>query len=478
MPSKVLLVALNINSNDASWDRYAALSAAEKIIMIRNRIRVICENLKRSHPDDMWVFTWRENAIFDNLKNTFVWDEMQRQFIREMEQLSKHYHPNLKIIAGAIRTRETMPNKAHLDRIKRQYHAHKWAKFTEEDPAQILKGDYFDSSKKDKDLSWENFLKTKLDFNRWVSDFLKTKEAELLKTKYKTADDLHIALLGKFIRTDDLYTDMPDKHCLLGYYQYKVQEKNMARVKKQVSMSESSYLSYLDELFHRPQWEEYYQNSIYQSAWRMTLPDDALCLPEYRRLQDKAMHKPLDDKKPSAAAFDAIRNECIGFENGRNQIYGKCFPIAEITSKSRLFDIKARVKIDVENPVVYEPPKKVNQNPIFKFKHPDGTIVTCGVEICREHAFGSLKKLSPRLKPDVHIVMSDFSEVASENIYGSYYAFVDSKSPLYFQKLINLSSDSVQVKMYKNELFCGKTNLVEIAAAEEVKSSLTSLGFI
>lgn len=505
MPKEVLLIALNAKSNHRLANSFYQLSAAEKVVITRNRIRAICQNLQKSHPKAMWIFTWPEYWICNDLVDRYIWKDFQEQFIREMTELSKQFHPNLKMMAPCA-TRETLPNTAHLKRIQRQYHSIKWIQFWEEPPEDKEQKekqykdwltDTFAFEMEDSESIREIFNQTEFNFDYWFKIFEESDEGRELKNS-RSEEEFYLAALGKFIRKTEFYTDEEYGHRVCSYNQVKQHQKLAADLHLQLTLSESDYMKHVNKILQLAQWKFFFAN--YKKAefkkddkWAFLIPHNFHYFKDFMQLLTKEQKKPLDEHKKSCTAVDAIRNECLVFENDSYRIYGKQGPCNELVSldglkrifnissvSNTLFSTSREIKTSEEkksteqkiainkpflNPVVFEPPKKANQNSIFKLKHPNGEFITIGFEICRDHLVGVLKKSNPTSKPDIHLVAAAGIEKVPEHIHSKNFVLVDDKFPFVFEQTDETTGD-LQLKVFTNDLFSSDISIAEVIATK------------
>ena len=107
MNSKIVIVALNNNQRDPSRETFMdfyALSADQKINIIKQRIINICTELKRSEPDALWLIVWREYGVCG--QETIYLTNKERRYLKdEMTALTEQY-PQLGILAGTVSSRK------------------------------------------------------------------------------------------------------------------------------------------------------------------------------------------------------------------------------------------------------------------------------------------------------------------------------------------------------------------------------------
>ncbi len=136
MTAEIIITALDVRDDQDEYGVYAHLSAVEKMVRIKKRIIDICEQLKKQHPNAMWILAWQESAIFGKrgLNNEFlgkgIHSHLAARFKYQMSELTKRF-PNLTIIAGTLPVRKPVQNIGQLNAIKRSYRPYQWISVVE-----------------------------------------------------------------------------------------------------------------------------------------------------------------------------------------------------------------------------------------------------------------------------------------------------------------------------------------------------------
>lgn len=504
MPKEVLLVILDARQIDSLATEFEALSVAEKIIKIRNRIDAICKELKKTESKAMWIFTWREYLLVNDAEDAFIWQEQQKMFIREMSVLTKKYYPNLKLYTGPNRVRETLPSLSHLKRIQRQYRSIKWVQFSEEGPYRYLREHYlkwlktdeaakmiseFKKDEKDfKKRAWQCFFNQELNFEKWLTTFLKSEECEALKETSADEESFYLAAFGKFIRKNNLYVGEEFDHCHTNNYQIKMHQKHFSDVVKQVSMTEKAYFKYIIDRLDRTQWRQFVDNELDKTSWINKVPHDHHYYVDLFRLYARKQQGVLEEKK-KFTSVDVIRNEGIILDGDGHFIFSKTAVFAELISSRALKSIfeksepidtlfpgpeEKKISKPIYNPVVYEPATKANRNNLFKQKHSDGGHVLIGIEICRDHYVEALRGARPAVKFDIHLILAASIGLRKEHKYGKNLIYVDSVHPPVFLKSSTMSTDDVHVRVVVNKLFDESLSLIELPDSATPVSQATA----
>lgn len=152
--------------------------------------------------------------------------------------------------------------------------------------------------------------------------------------------------------------------------------------------------------------------------------------------------------------IDVVRNTCYVFQGGEIQRHDKTAPYLET-----LLSEDADVSADALNNIVFQPGRGKTNNPIITLVHPSGKEFKVGIEICREHRFGTLKNRSPDEKPLIHLVMSDGMDIFLDKLHGVYAMHLDS----YAKPKLILSKEvlqSQQVKFYRMNLLEDEKKLI------------------
>lgn len=111
-------------------------------------------------------------------------------------------------------------------------------------------------------------------------------------------------------------------------------------------------------------------------------------------------------------------------------------------------------------PLVYSPGRSKHKYPIVTHKHPSGDTVTVGQEICRDHQYATLRKLSKLKELDIHLVVSATIRTFPSSIAAKHFIHVDCYNPTQFI----ISSDDLQsdVILYETNLLKNKPEMLEI----------------
>src|SRR5690242_12451746 len=94
----IINVVLDINNEHKDYAAYRAMPTLEKIQYLKNRMIAICNELKKTHPDDTWVISWREYGLAETISNS-----MKKHLKAELSEVSQKF-PNLTIVAGTTAT--------------------------------------------------------------------------------------------------------------------------------------------------------------------------------------------------------------------------------------------------------------------------------------------------------------------------------------------------------------------------------------
>ena len=107
-----------------------------------------------------------------------------------------------------------------------------------------------------------------------------------------------------------------------------------------------------------------------------------------------------------------FRNSVYVYQNGRKQKIRKKAPYLEtVKVVERYYDHRT---------FLFKPATKNTQNPIVTLIHPESKkSIPVGIELCREHYIGVLKKLAT-VEPVLHIVVSDTVFLNPRHLYGNY----------------------------------------------------------
>lgn len=119
--------------------------------------------------------------------------------------------------------------------------------------------------------------------------------------------------------------------------------------------------------------------------------------------------------------LDMIRNSCFVFQNGKNVwTRSKTTPFNESHGSPN---------------VAFHPGR--TDNIVKDFKHPDPKVtkpVTIGVEICMEHALKVLKTIHPKTPPQIHLIISDTTNLVSDHKHGNTVIQIDSVKKASFEQ--------------------------------------------
>lgn len=126
-PSKIVIIALDMNTSVEDKTNYVAASASHKIALLAERIKQTCEDLAVKEPDAMWVVAWREYGVSDKSHFKGLAPEIRTLLKKTMSELTKQY-PQLTIIAGTVSTKKQIQNPEKLDKIIQYYEDHSWVK--------------------------------------------------------------------------------------------------------------------------------------------------------------------------------------------------------------------------------------------------------------------------------------------------------------------------------------------------------------
>jgi hypothetical protein len=134
--SRIAIIALDINTDDTNYSKYRRLTVDKKIERIEARIRFICEELKKTEKNAMWIVTWREYGITQNIYRSITATD-KKLLKQTMQKLVQDFSPNLTILAGTVSTRRNLLDQTKLQNIRKYYANYEWIK-TEEGPNQYF----------------------------------------------------------------------------------------------------------------------------------------------------------------------------------------------------------------------------------------------------------------------------------------------------------------------------------------------------
>lgn len=112
---------------------------------------------------------------------------------------------------------------------------------------------------------------------------------------------------------------------------------------------------------------------------------------------------------------------------------------------------------------IFQPGKGMNRSTVLRdLSLPKFTPFhfNMGIEICREHGFGILKKelLQTRVKPPLlHFILSASVDVRKQDVCGDYVIHLDSKEKIAIYQTTD--SEEIEVKLYQNDLLADKVTL-------------------
>lgn len=104
---------------------------------------------------------------------------------------------------------------------------------------------------------------------------------------------------------------------------------------------------------------------------------------------------------------------------------------------------------------MFQPGKGRNKSPYIEIKYADGVTIPVGVEICREHGMGVLKRycdIKKMKRPLIHFVLSDAIVKCHEHVNGDYFMHVDTASTAGLARMDDESCKSVEVVQYRANL--------------------------
>jgi hypothetical protein len=120
--SRIALVALNLHTIDKHYANFSLLDNDEKIHRLEQRIKLLCEQLKKNEPDSMWIIAWKEHGIFKAVDA-----QVKQLFKNRLKNLTQQY-PNLTIIAGTLLTQKSSDSLEKLNVIEAYYKKNAWVK--------------------------------------------------------------------------------------------------------------------------------------------------------------------------------------------------------------------------------------------------------------------------------------------------------------------------------------------------------------
>ncbi|RUR10409.1 hypothetical protein [Legionella sp. km772] len=111
-----VVIALEMMRTDSiALREYENLSASKKIQLISERIEVICKQLSRQFPNDLWIIGWREYGITE-AQSRFISEETLAYFKESMLRLTTTY-PNLAILAGTVAVKRHFAHAKYQERL-------------------------------------------------------------------------------------------------------------------------------------------------------------------------------------------------------------------------------------------------------------------------------------------------------------------------------------------------------------------------
>lgn len=114
---EVIIICLNLFSPDPLLLDFRKKGAMAQIVHIVQRINKICEKLKRSSPDSLWLFTWREYGI-TNFESRFLTNDIKTFLKQAMQALTKEY-PQLVIVSGTIAVKKRFQSEKTVTKLKK-----------------------------------------------------------------------------------------------------------------------------------------------------------------------------------------------------------------------------------------------------------------------------------------------------------------------------------------------------------------------
>lgn len=131
--ASISIITINIKRNDqVNFDKFNILPADKKILRLKLEIERICEVLKNTASDQLWIITWREYAITENEHNRALSPANKKLYKQTLHELALKYAPNLVIVAGTVATTKYVTDLSKLEQVKTYYEKHIWLKDIED----------------------------------------------------------------------------------------------------------------------------------------------------------------------------------------------------------------------------------------------------------------------------------------------------------------------------------------------------------
>lgn len=420
MHNRVLVVNLKFAYGDKKWDEYNQASAAAKWVRIKKRIHECYEACKALLKDNFHhtkiIFCMHEYAIYDEgWQSMAVRPLMKRHIMQEMLKFSAE-HPNVAIyLPFAVRHTRRI---AQLSRTERQQDAN-------------LSIDWWEKSRVQDDL-----LKTHPDLVK-------------LKKENKLAE---FKKLEAHLKLEELKKLKFDFKGLSKNHKKTCQFEHHRRIVKKLRKNQTS--PFFDEItnsvhiFERGTYRRYNKQVSFHEAADNGTKEELLKQAKSPMFSVQARSKQAEKKN-----------------------HGRISPLKLIVKSEPLLDAKLVspkdqkdeiVKVEIGNkdyyPTVFSPGRE--DRSVLVHTCPNGMKFTAGVEICRDHRFGTLKNYlkKRKMQVDLQFVFSDSISTFDTNICAKYFIHVDSQEDSKFRVM----GDSSDVVMYENNLLENNSDLVEI----------------
>lgn len=130
MSDQPVLVAFDMNYRERKKEGYFVFDTTETIQYLCCRIREICEELQKMHPNDPWMITWPENGIHYISAIASFTNAEKNEMKKQLSELCWQY-PQLTLVAGTtLSVKNTSIIKAK--ELLAYYEMHPWLKDDEE----------------------------------------------------------------------------------------------------------------------------------------------------------------------------------------------------------------------------------------------------------------------------------------------------------------------------------------------------------
>jgi hypothetical protein len=169
--------------------------------------------------------------------------------------------------------------------------------------------------------------------------------------------------------------------------------------------------------------------------------------------------------QPTSMHYILVRNTAYVFTNGECVArHDKVAPYYELGDAPRPNEL-------------FQPATKKRHSPYIKLKFADGTTLPIGVEICREHLVGVLKRECMRINknqnPVIHFLLSNWISSCNKHVVGDYFMHVDSEE--IHSVVAKSDNQQVQVVQYRNNLFdAQEVDIGQAYVPSAVSASATS----